>query len=269
VRALLFLDLNDDGVQDAGDPSLSGVRFNLSSASVSAHSSMFSAASVSLADHGPSCVSSGEGLCAIDGVPYGDYQLRVDPDSVPAGVSTTADPDQVKDLHTNVSVSGAADTTEAFGVAGVAGVAGTVFSDSNHNGQVDPSDPPLANVQIAITFAGADGVFGTDDDLVITTTTDGAGRFSAGNLPYGNYRVQVVASSVPPGMSAPPSTDVHLAPDAPHVDMPVPLVPSNPASATLPRTGGDVASLVAAGLAFIGAGVALLLSRRRRARPSH
>jgi hypothetical protein len=55
----------------------------------------------------------------------------------------------------------------------------------------DAGEPGISGVPVTLIGAGSDGIFGTADDTLATTTTNGSGIYSFTGLPTGLYRVQL------------------------------------------------------------------------------
>lgn len=64
-----------------------------------------------------------------------------------------------------------------------------VWVDTNHNGLQDSGEAGLSGVSVTLAGAGADGLFGTSDDITRSTTTDSAGNYLFSGLAAGNYQV--------------------------------------------------------------------------------
>src|SRR5262249_49639376 len=70
-----------------------------------------------------------------------------------------------------------------------ASVAGIIWNNPNGNNTIDAGELGLAAVGVNLTFAGADGVFGTADDVNLPQTlTDANGNYKFAGLQPGNYR---------------------------------------------------------------------------------
>ncbi len=66
-----------------------------------------------------------------------------------------------------------------------------VWFDTNGNGVQDTGELGVAGLTVSLKGAGADGVFGTSDDVVLkTTTTDANGKYLFDHLTAGQYQVQ-------------------------------------------------------------------------------
>lgn len=83
--------------------------------------------------------------------------------------------------------------TESLGALG-----DLVWHDLDGDGVWDAGEPGLPNVGVTAVWAGPDGIFGTADDVTLTTTTDGDGNYLFSDLPPGDYRVAVNTNDVSP-----------------------------------------------------------------------
>lgn len=79
--------------------------------------------------------------------------------------------------------------------AGYGTISGVLWDDTNdRDGAIDVGETRLAGQTVELHWAGADGIFGSGDDRVLSTTTDANGEYSFGALPgaglvSGNYRI--------------------------------------------------------------------------------
>ncbi|MEM9148948.1 MAG: SdrD B-like domain-containing protein, partial [Cyanobacteria bacterium P01_F01_bin.3] len=64
-----------------------------------------------------------------------------------------------------------------------------VWEDANGNGRRDNGEAGIAGVSVTLTGAGADGEFGTGDDITQTQTTNSNGKYNFKNLAAGDYKV--------------------------------------------------------------------------------
>ncbi|WP_162142098.1 SdrD B-like domain-containing protein [Ilumatobacter coccineus] len=206
----VWLDLDGDGERDLGEPGLTG-------------------ATVTATYLGADGVPGGgddvvftttvddAGNYLFDDIPAGTYDIRIT--ELPAGMFPTADPDGGDDNTSRVSVGlDEEDLEQDFGYVGSAGVGDEIFLDLDSDGVRDPNEPGIAGVGVTVTSAGVDGVLGTDDDLVVTTTTDEDGRYIVEGLPPGPTQVTYDAGDLPEGVEplgdldgdAPTSTTITL-----------------------------------------------------------
>jgi uncharacterized repeat protein (TIGR01451 family)/fimbrial isopeptide formation D2 family protein len=181
----VWLDRNGDGVQDAGEPGLSGVivYLDLNGNGVRDADEPFDAADAS-------------GNYLIDGLPAGMYTVRVDVATLPGGVSATYDLDGIgtPGVVTGVTLSsGQARTDVDFGYRGTASIGDRVWNDANANGIQDAGETGVSGIVVAL--------YDSTGTLLITTTTDLNGNYLFDNLPAGTYTVGVGAT---PGRSISP-----------------------------------------------------------------
>ena len=78
---------------------------------------------------------------------------------------------------------------------GTASLGNQVFLDANGNGRRDNGEVGVGGVEVTLTGAGEDGVFGTADDITATATTSTNGFYRFGGLDAGDYKVTFDASS--------------------------------------------------------------------------
>lgn len=64
-----------------------------------------------------------------------------------------------------------------------------VWYDTNGNGRQDSGEGGVSGVTVTLKGAGRDGVFGTEDDIGATTTTNSSGYYSFNGLAAGQYQV--------------------------------------------------------------------------------
>ncbi len=82
---------------------------------------------------------------------------------------------------------GGGDASAAAPLAG--SLSGTVCEGSNGNGVCELGEAGIPGVTVSLTYAGADGAFGTGDDITRTTATDADGVYAFTGLPAGAFRV--------------------------------------------------------------------------------
>jgi large repetitive protein len=191
VGDTIWWDRDGDGTQDttggAAEPGLDGVTVRVTWAGLdgdlatTADNEVFTA------------ITAANGTYRVEGLPAGRYGVAVDTTTLPAAVVNTADEDGNLDSVTTVDLSaGEAHRTADFGYRGSASVGDTVYLDLDGDGSAGPGEPGVPGQRVDLTWAGPDGAFGTGDDLTLTTTTDGSGRYGFDALPAGDYRVRVV-----------------------------------------------------------------------------
>ena len=94
-------------------------------------------------------------------------------------------------------------------------ISGLVWNDLNADTIVDAVEPPFIGVRVNLTEAGADGLFGTADDVAYPpATTDGSGNYIFINLPGEKYEIEVEDADIPAGFvpTTPEPVQIALAP---------------------------------------------------------
>ncbi|NNE74288.1 MAG: hypothetical protein HKN26_11535 [Acidimicrobiales bacterium] len=175
ITASVFEDADGSGAQDAGESDLAGV-------------------SVDLVDAGgtviATVVTDASGVVTFPDVPAGDYTLVVDPATVPAGSTLTADPDATLDGETAVTLLPGQDLDAgSFGYQPLGGIDSIVFEDADGNGTQDPGEPGIAGVTVDLL----DGA----GNPIASTVTGSDGGFSFADLPDGDYAIVVDSSTLP------------------------------------------------------------------------
>lgn len=205
----VWYDLDGDGVQDTGpagsvELGISGVTVNLT------WTDPVSGSTTNL-----SATTDANGEYLFENLPYGDYVVTVDGATLPVGLTQTYDADGLASaLSSSLSLSLAdnTDLDQDFGFRGTGSIGDTVWYDVDAGGDTDPvglafdaDDVAIVGADVDLVWAGPDGTFGTVDDYrylatAYATTTDVDGTYLFGDLPFGEYRVEVDASTLPEGM---------------------------------------------------------------------
>lgn len=82
--------------------------------------------------------------------------------------------------------------------AGTGEITGRVWYDAADDGYAALPDQGIGGVQVELTEAGRDGIFGTTDDIIYPAgVTDADGRFRMRELPAGRYRLDVREDTFP------------------------------------------------------------------------
>lgn len=167
VSGHVFSDIDGDGIQDPGEPDLSGLTVTITPATGA-----------------PITVTTDVAGNYVATVPPGLTTVNVtDP---PGTVLTTGN-----DPQTVTAVSGADTASAAVGFQPASGLTGTVFNDANGSGVRDAGEAGLGTVTIEVLAAGPDGLLGTADDIVVRTAqTDATGAFAVPGLASGAYLVR-------------------------------------------------------------------------------
>jgi uncharacterized repeat protein (TIGR01451 family) len=196
----IWLDADGDGVQDIGEPGISGVTVDLYEDTTG------DGVGDTLIG---TTVTDANGEYVFDKLPAGDYFVDV-ADVGLDGVAGTGD-EQLTNLVTApgstdplaVTLTENQDYKDAdlgyVPVTGTAVIGDTVWNDVNGDGMQDPDEIGIEGVTIAlVSDPGADGVYGTADDVVAaTTTTNVDGSYLFTNVIPGEY---VVVADVGPDL---------------------------------------------------------------------
>ncbi len=161
-----------------------------------------------------------DGSYVVTHLPYGDHVVSVVATGLPSGLTASFDADGIISADTSsVTLDGVTPDRldQDFSYTGVGSIGDTVWFDQDADGTTDPvgsgvfagQDQALAGIDLVVTFGGFDGVIGDDlgtipdesaDDVAYAATSDGNGEWVVGNLAFGPYRVDVVASTLPAGL---------------------------------------------------------------------
>jgi len=206
VGDYVWYDSNHNGVQDASDIPLSGVRLTLTK-------SDGTPAYNSLGELVTTTTTSTQGVYTFDNLPFGQYTVHVTP---PSGYlsthegngSTATDSSTTSATSVVLNIAGQRDSSLDFGFWGEVSVGDYVWFDANNNGVQDATDVPLEGVLLSITKIDGSPAYNSSGELVTTTSTNAKGSYSFDNLQFGQYKVSVTpppayrAAKTGRGMSA-------------------------------------------------------------------
>lgn len=182
----VWLDRNGDGVQDAGEPGIPGVRVWID----------VDNDTIQDADE-LSDVTDSSGLYGIPGVAPGTYVVRVDASTVPADLSATYDLDGVGTLgRTSVTLTTADRLDVDWGYRGTAALGDYVWVDLNRDGVQDATEEPIAGVVVYLDL-DTDGVRDATEPFATTASN---GLYSIGGLGAGSYLARVDTNTLPAGV---------------------------------------------------------------------
>ncbi len=199
----VWINLNDDDIQNADEPGLAGVTVSLTEAG---SDGIFGTPDD--VDFG-STVTDADGTYLFDYLPPGTYAVSWPVGDLPAGYSPDVDPDG-GDLHeaTVLLDPGEDHRLADFGIRGTAALSGTIHVDSDQDGVADPDEERLGGVTVIVTWTGPDGPVET------TVLTDADGNWELDEMPPGDYTVAVDTTTVPDDLlpSIPVSNALDVAP---------------------------------------------------------
>jgi uncharacterized repeat protein (TIGR01451 family) len=167
----VWADLDGDGVQDAGEPGLSGIQ--VCAAPVGGGTTVCA-------------VTDAFGAYRIYGLSTSTaYTVTLTPATIPAGYAATTP----ASLTRTPTVAGVNDADFGLQPPGTATIGDTVWLDRNNNGSLDGSEAGLPGVTVRLyDSAGA--------TLLATTTTNASGVYTFTGLNPAAYQVRVDTNSV-------------------------------------------------------------------------
>ena len=189
IGNFVFVDSNGNGVQDSGEPGISGVTLTLTGTSAGGNS---------ITDR---ATTDTNGLYSFS-EPPGTYTVTVDDSNASAslsgyfatttGLGTTSTDSNVNPSSTTPATltSGATDNSIDFGYYKQVSIGNFVWLDSNGNGVQDPTESGIDGVTLTLSGTSSSGAAITD-----TTTTSAGGSYRF-NEPPGTYTVTVDASNL-------------------------------------------------------------------------
>ncbi|MGI9529257.1 MAG: SdrD B-like domain-containing protein, partial [Acidimicrobiia bacterium] len=192
IGDFVWLDTNGDGAQDAGELGIPDVPVQLT---WPGEDGVLGGGD----DETFLTTTDSSGMYLFEGLPPGEYQVDVI-GGLPSAADNTFDEQGPLDSSAVVNLSnGESHLTTDFGYQGTATIGDTVWWDLNGDDVIDSGEPGIPGVEVTLTYGGVDGVVGTADDLMFTTTTDDTGAYAFTNLPAGNFEV-TITDGVPSGM---------------------------------------------------------------------
>ena len=181
IGDFVFEDLNGNGIQDAGEPGISGVEVTLTGTTGNGTSVTLTA------------TTDANGEYTFDGLFPGDYKLTfgTPTDFTPTFANEGGDDaqDSDADATTGMTVfetltSGENNPTYDAGFFQSATLGDFVFEDLNGNGIQDSGEPGIEGVEVTLT-----GETGNGTPVTITVTTDANGEFLFEDLAPGTYKL--------------------------------------------------------------------------------
>lgn len=192
IGDFVWHDKDRNGIQDATEPGMNGIKLNLLNAARSIIQTTTSAT-----------VAGMDGAYQFSGLCPGNYTIEVDSATLPAGYTPTIPAAPGSDMTNDSNVSpysvslaeGEKNATVDFGyVTPCTGAIGDlVWHDLNRNGIQDETNEGIDGVTVNLTYP---------DGTVKSTTTNNGGAYQFTGLCAGNYTVIVDSSTLPPGYTA-------------------------------------------------------------------
>ena len=182
LTGIVYIDVNDNGVQDSGETGIPGVNVTLSGTDIDANPVNLTLPTDSTGAFTFSALapSNGAGYTLTETPPatYFDGQENSSGVIIPNS--------KITDVITNINVPlNTIVTGYLFGELTGRAISGFVYNDGSNDGTKDPENPGIENVTITLT--------GTDDlgnPVNEVTTTDANGAYSFADLRPGTYALQ-------------------------------------------------------------------------------
>ena len=179
VGDFVWIDVNDDGNQDPGEPGIGGVTLTLTDVNdlVDPLDDVVVATTVTRSD--------GSYLFSASA---GDYVISVDAATVPADLTLGTSSPNPETTAPFALGPPAFDLSKDFAYVNVAGtslfsIADVVWFDPDHSGTLDVGESGIAGVTVDLLDAR--------NGVVLSTVTDGFGNFSFSGLPEGEYTLVI------------------------------------------------------------------------------
>ena len=182
-------DMDNDGVQDAGEPGIEGVLVYID------------LDDDNLFDQGVErfAITDTNGNYQFNNLAAGTYVVRLEISTLPRGSTQTYDFDGLGTAHeASRSVALSEDASDVdFGYRSTASVGDFVWLDSDADGVQDPGETGINGVRVYLDMNG-NGVFDSANEP--SAITAGGGAYSISGLVAGTYTARVDPSTLPAGM---------------------------------------------------------------------
>jgi len=192
-------DSNGNGIQDAGEPGIEGVKVYL----LDDNGNPVDDPTNPGTHYEKTTDSSGKYL--FENLPSGNYQLRFEaPSSCNCGITAIdqgTDDERDSDIDPSSGIARVSlaartdDTSYDAGYYPLRAIGDTVFHDEDNDGQFD-SGEGMGGVTVTLT-PPRDVDLGNGPGQPVSTTTDNQGHYRFENLPAGQYTVEVNESTLP------------------------------------------------------------------------
>ena len=180
----VWFDTDGDGVQDAGETGLPDIDITVVGAG-------FDGVLDTADDLVFETTTGSDGGYVVDGLPAGPYRVTVDEKSLGANLEPTFDLDGGMDHTTELTLGDGEDRDDAdFGYEGLGTIGDVVWHDEDGDGEKDADEPGIPGVTVELLDA--------DGNVIDSTTTAKDGSYLFVDVPFGDYQVRVLGSTVPP-----------------------------------------------------------------------
>jgi protocatechuate 3,4-dioxygenase beta subunit len=188
----VYLDVDGDSTQDAGEPGIAGVTVSLYE-DENGDGLIDPTTDALIATD----VTDASGVYGFPNLPAAKYLVLVDPADLPANAEQTQDYDGVADNSAKVEITTASISTVDFGYVtdGTGSIGNKVFVDTSADGIHDAYEVGIPSITVRLYYdSTGDGILDANDVLVAETSTDADGNYLFSGLPPANYLVDVDAA---------------------------------------------------------------------------
>jgi len=191
VSDTVWFDVNGNGVKEGNEPGIGGVVVYLDQNNNGVRDAFEAFA-----------ITDDNGYYIIRGLVNGDYRMRVDASTLPAGAVPTYDLDGIGTANlADFTLLASQNRTDLdFGYRGTATVGDRIWHDADGDGVQDGREKGIAGVEIALYWdANGNGRIDGNEGRqpLLVTTTDGNGNYSFGNLFNSTYVLAINPDTLP------------------------------------------------------------------------
>ena len=205
VGNYVWFDDNENGIQDQNEAPVPGVSVRLISPGPDG---LFHTDDDELED----IESTDEnGMYLFENVLPGEYCIQFVTNTLPSGFTYTEANQGNDELDSDANSQGKTDSftvladqdddlTWDAGIVSSLNIGNYVWFDENQDGIQDENEAPVEGVTVTLISPGPDGLFHTDDDVIVDTqVTDENGEYLFNNVEPGEYCIEFISSTLPEG----------------------------------------------------------------------
>ncbi|UFU02188.1 carboxypeptidase regulatory-like domain-containing protein [Ruania suaedae] len=188
VGDTIWLDVNGNDQQDAGEPGVPGVTVTVASPGSDGVPGTADDLIITT-------VTDAEGRYLVENLPPGTTIVSYDAGDLPEGTTPSWDSDGEDPTTTTQPLATGEDIrTVDFAIVGTATVEGLVWEDTDGDGTQNGDEPGIGDVTVVVTWHGPDG------PVELEVATDSDGRWELPNVPSGEWSAVVDPGTVPGGL---------------------------------------------------------------------
>jgi len=185
----IWFDADNDGIQDPDETGIPGVSVTITG----------DFDNDGQLDDTMTVTTGANGKYIFPNLPAGEYNITVDPLTLPGGMNPTDDPDGTLDNTTHLNLNAdEINLDQDFGYTGAGSIGDTIWQDFNRNGIQETGEPGIAGITIILQ-----GDFDNNGSVNYSTSmvTDANGHYLFSNLPAGSYSLSLDPTTLPSSMN--------------------------------------------------------------------